>query len=288
MTRTTRIPAMLAVIVLGIATTAQTATGQSKDEREIRALSEQWQRDVASQNIDAIVAIHAPDAVYMLSHAPLVKGSDAIRSGWGDMAKLPGLKLSWTPTKIEVASPTVATEYGTYTESFDGPNGKETDAGNYVVIWHKINGKWRVALDNPNTTAPLPAAAVDSPSMEMRTGSALTWNDLTAPGVPPGAKVAVLHGNPGGTGGFVLRLQFPDGYQIPVHWHPTPENVTVVSGNLMLGTGPTFDASALHSYGVGDYAYMPPRQPHFGQARGATVVQVHGRGPFQLNVGVPK
>jgi uncharacterized protein (TIGR02246 family) len=285
--RTTRIPA-LALVMVALTTLAQTAASQSKDEREIRALSEQWQKDVAAKNVDAIVALHAPDAVVMFSHAPLIKGTDAIRSTWKDIVNTPGLVMSWTPTKIDVASSRVATEYGTYTDSYDSPTGKQSDAGNYVTIWNKINGKWRIVVDAPNTTSPMPVVAVDSPTMEMRTGSALTWNDLSRPGLPPGVKVALLHGNPGGTGGFVLRLQFPDGYQIPVHWHPNPENVTVVSGNLQLGMGNAFDAAALHSYGVGDYAYLPPRQAHFGVAKGVTVVQVHGRGPFQLNLGAPK
>jgi quercetin dioxygenase-like cupin family protein len=86
----------------------------------------------------------------------------------------------------------------------------------------------------------------------------------------------------------VLRLQFPDGYQIPVHWHPTGENVTVVSGSLSLGTGNSFDASALRTYGPGDFAYLPPRQAHYAQAHGITIVQINGRGPFAINAGAPK
>lgn len=286
--RTTRRFHPVALLVVAITTLASPAASQSRDERTIRELSDKWQRDAAAKNVDAIVALHAPDAIVMFSHAPLVKGSDAIRSTWAETVNTPGLKLSWTPTKIDVTSPTTATEYGTYEDSWDTPTGRLSDAGNYVVLWRKINGQWRVILDAPNTTVPLPPTPVDSPSMERRTGSALTWNDLTAPGVPPGVKIAVLHGNPGGTGGFVLRLQFPDGYMIPVHWHPAPENVTVISGNLQLALGNSVDASALHSYGVGDYAYLPPRQAHYGKATGVTVVQVHGRGPFQLNLGVPK
>jgi len=279
------------LIALAIAAFAPMAQTQQRDARTIRALSDQWQRDVAAQKVDAIVALHTPDAVVMLSHAPLVTGSTAIRGAWTEMVKTPGLVLHWTPTRIEVASPTVATEYGTYTESYDTPQGKATDAGNYVTIWHKINGKWRVALDAPNTTDPLPPPAtppMDPSTMEMHAASGLTWGDLTGPGIPAGAKIAVLHGDPGGAGGFVLRLQFPDGYQIPVHWHPTGENVTVVSGSLAIGMGNAFDASALHTYGPGDFAYLPPRQSHYGQAHGATIVQVNGRGPFVINPGAPK
>jgi uncharacterized protein (TIGR02246 family) len=281
------------LIAIAIAAAAQTAAGQSKDERAIRALSDQWQRDIATQNIDAIAALQAPDAVLMMSHSPVVNGATAIRGAWGDMIKTPGLVLHWTPTKIEVASPTVATEYGTYTESYNTPQGKGTDAGTYITIWHKINGKWRVAVDEANTSVPLPAMEaamppMDPSTMELHSANDLTWKDLTGPGIPPGAKITVLHGDPAGPGGFVLRLQFPDGYQFPAHWHPTGENVTVVSGSLAFGMGNTFDASAMKTYGPGDFAYIPPRMSHFAQAHAATIVQVNGRGPFVINMGAPK
>src|SRR6267142_1987897 len=221
---TRRIAVRTVMLAMAIAAFAPTALTQQSEVAKIRALSDQWQQDIAAKNVDRIVGLHAPDAVIMFSHAPLVTGTTAIRGVYAEMVDIPGMVLHWTPTKIDVAGP-IATEYGTYTESYDTPQGKESDAGNYVVIWHKINGKWQVAVDAPNTTTPLPTPPVDSSAMEMRAGSTLTWNDLTGPGIPPGAKIAVLHGNPGGAGGFVLRLQFPDGYQVPAHWHPTPENV---------------------------------------------------------------
>jgi uncharacterized protein (TIGR02246 family) len=293
MEMTRKMAARTALIALAIVAFASTAQTQQKDARAIRALSDQWQRDAAAQNVDAIVALHTSDAIVLMASSPPMKGSVAIRSGWSEMVKTPGLNLHWTPTRIDVASPTVATEYGTYTESYDTPNGKATDAGNYVTIWHKVNGKWRVALDAPVSSVPIPAAApaapaMDPSTMETHSASALTWGDLTAPGFAPGAKITVLHGNPGGTGGFVARLQFPDGYQIPVHWHPNGENVTVVSGSLSLGMGNAFDASALRTYGPGDFAYLPPAQAHFGQAHGTTIVQLNGRGPFVINPGAPK
>jgi uncharacterized protein (TIGR02246 family) len=285
MNRTTRIPALVPLIAIAIAALAQTAAGQSKDERAIRAASKQWQQYVVAQNVDSIVALHTPDAVVLMASSPAMSGSTAIRSGWVEMVKTPGLNLHWTPSRIDIVSPKVATEYGTYTESYDTPSGKATDAGNYLTVWHKVNGKWRVAYDVPVSSVPVPAPAMDPSAMEVHSASTLAWGDLSVPGFPPGAKITVLHGNPGGTGGFVARLQFPDGYQIPVHWHPNGENVTVVSGSLALGMGNAFDASALHTYGPGDFAYLPPRQSHFGQAHGVTVVQLNGRGPFAINAG---
>jgi uncharacterized protein (TIGR02246 family) len=283
----------IALIAVAMAAISETATSQTKDERAIRAESNAWQRYIIAQNVDSIVGLFTPDAVVMFGNAQVMKGLDQIRSQWSDILKIPAFKVHWTPTWVDVASPTRATEYGTYTESYDTPTGKATDAGTYVTVWHKVNGKWRVALDAPVSSIPLPPATAAAPpmdpaTMEIHPASALTWGDLTAPGFAPGAKIAVLHGDPGGPGGFVLRLQFPDGYQIPVHWHPTGENVTVVSGNVALGMGNAVDASAMHAYGPGDFVYLPPNQPHFGHAHGAAIVQINGRGPFAINPGAPK
>jgi uncharacterized protein (TIGR02246 family) len=282
-----------ALIAVAIAAVTQTATSQTRDERAIRAASDAWQRYIAAQQVDSIAGLFTPDAVIMFANSPVMKGTNEIRTQWADIVKIPAYKVHWAPTWVDVTSPTRATEYGTYSESYDTPTGKATDAGTYVTVWHKVNGKWRIALDAPVSTTPIQPATVAAPpmdpaTMEMHAASGLTWGDLTAPSFPPGAKIAVLHGNPGGPGGFVLRLQFPDGYQIPVHWHPTGENVTVVSGSVALGMGNTFDASALHAYGVGDFVYLPPQQSHFGQAHGVTVVQINGRGPFAINPGAPK
>ena len=293
MNSTTRIAAVAAMTAVAISAMPQTAASQSRDERAVRAASDSWQRYIAAQNVDSIVSLHKADAVVLLANAPPMTGSSAIRSGWSDIVKIPAYKVHWTPTWVDVASPARAIEYGTYAESYDTPGGKTSEAGNYVTVWHKVNGKWRIALDAPVSTTPLPAPQAAAPimdpsTMEMHAASALTWSDLTAPGFAPGAKIVVLHGNPGGPGGFVLRLQFPDGYQIPVHWHPTGENVTVVSGSAALGMGNAFDASPLHTYGPGDFVYLPPQQSHFGQAHGVTIVQINGRGPFVINPGAPK
>jgi len=46
----------------------------------------------------------------------------------------------------------------------------------------------------------------------------LAWKDN--PTLPPGAKIAILEGNPREAGLFAFRLKFPAGYRIPPHMHP--------------------------------------------------------------------
>ncbi|MFN8580394.1 MAG: cupin domain-containing protein [Gemmatimonadaceae bacterium] len=104
-----------------------------------------------------------------------------------------------------------------------------------------------------------------------------------APAVfPAGAEMAVLQGDPSSTAEFTVRLRFPNGYRIAPHTHPTDENVTVISGAFQVGMGKVFEAKDLKTLGTGGFVTAPANEPHYAQARGATVVQVHAMGPFAL------
>jgi len=98
-----------------------------------------------------------------------------------------------------------------------------------------------------------------------------------------GASMAVISGDPSKAGPFVVRLKMPAGYKIAPHWHPTDENVTVISGTFSLGMGEKFDVKALKSLAAGGYGLMPAEMRHFAMAKTAATVQVHGTGPFALN-----
>jgi quercetin dioxygenase-like cupin family protein len=109
----------------------------------------------------------------------------------------------------------------------------------------------------------------------------VTWSP-GPPSLPSGAKAAVLEGNPKEKGPFVMRLSFPDEYRIPPHFHPAAERVTVIEGTFQLGMGDKFDQSALSSLPEGSYVSMEPGTRHFAQAKGNTIVQVNGVGPWKL------
>ena len=65
-------------------------------------------------------------------------------------------------------------------------------------------------------------------------------------------------------------------------------DLTVLSGTILLAMGHRADEAKLKAYGAGDYLYMPATKPHFGGARGATVIQLHGQGPFAINLASRK
>lgn len=282
-------------VALIFASCATVSVNPATEEAAVRARSAEWNRAVTARNLDAIAAIHSPTAVVMMPNAPMMTGATAIRRSWQEAFASPNLSVNWQPSTITVArSGDVAAEVGTYTMSFDTPQGRVNDSGGYTTVWQKVDGQWVVASDIVTSSQPLPtpppatpAIVTDMGDMETRNASGITWTDLVVPGFASGAKIAVIHGDPGGTGDYTLRLQFPDGYEFPPHWHPMGEHITVLSGVFRLGMGGTANAAAIREYQPGDFLYAPGRMPHFGGARGATVIQLHGNGPFAINLGSP-
>ena len=102
------------------------------------------------------------------------------------------------------------------------------------------------------------------------------------PFLAPGAGFAVLQGNPGASGEFTIRLSLPSGYIIAPHWHPTDENVTVVSGTLLVGMGDEIDRAGATQLNAGGFITAPANMHHYAIAVGKTVLQVHGTGPFAI------
>ena len=110
----------------------------------------------------------------------------------------------------------------------------------------------------------------------------MKWMDGPA-SLPKGSKVALLEGNPAQEGPFTIRLQLPDGFTIQPHWHPAVEHITVISGTFNIGMGEKLDTSAGRALSASAFAFMPPGMRHFAWAKGETVIQLHGTGPWQIN-----
>ena len=113
------------------------------------------------------------------------------------------------------------------------------------------------------------------------TPGSLRWTD-GPDSLPPGAKAAVLEGDPKNAGLFTMRLRLPADYRIPAHWHPADEHVTVLSGTFYMGLGDKFDASKGNRLPTDSFSVMPAKTNHFGFTKEETVLQIHGMGPWAI------
>ena len=121
----------------------------------------------------------------------------------------------------------------------------------------------------------------ESAGIELFPADKIKWQDGPA-SLPKGAQIAVLEGDPTKEGPFVFRVKIPDGYRVPPHTHPKTERVTVISGTFNFGMGTKFDQKATQAMPAGAYGYWPAGMTHFVWAKGETVLQFHGIGPWSI------
>ena len=133
------------------------------------------------------------------------------------------------------------------------------------------------------TTTGLAFAAEPQP---LKNSEDLKWGPAP-PVLPQGAKIAVLAGNPAEAGLISLRLMLPAGYKIPAHWHPTDEQVTVLSGTFNLGMGDKLDESKSQEYSAGGFYVLPAQKNHFAWTKKGATVQLSLMGPFAMTYANP-
>ncbi len=129
---------------------------------------------------------------------------------------------------------------------------------------------------------PAPPAA---PTHVMVPAASVTFQPIAIPGFDPGVKIAVVHGDPNAASGmYVIRLSFPADYRFPPHWHPMAENLTVLEGELLVAMGDKADPAKLTGYKPGSFLFLPGKESHFGGAKAATIIQLHGQAPFTIEL----
>jgi quercetin dioxygenase-like cupin family protein len=128
----------------------------------------------------------------------------------------------------------------------------------------------------------VPAVALAQSTDHMSAPSmAVNWGPAP-PFLKAGARFAVMQGDPSQSGEYTIRLELPAGYVISPHFHPTTENVTVLSGSFLVGMGDSVNTAQASVLGSGGFVSIPAQSHHYAVARRRTVVQVHGMGPFAI------
>lgn len=110
------------------------------------------------------------------------------------------------------------------------------------------------------------------------TPAQINWQDIPN---GHGAQQAVLLGDPGKPGMYVVRVKFPPYIMDLPHVHSMARYVTVLEGTWVSGTGATFDLAQTVSLKPGSVMLHPANAVHWdgsGNA-GAVIVQIIGEGP---------
>ncbi len=147
----------VSLFFLGFAVHAQQGMSKSDlkaEETAIREISKHWLDLERSKDYNAITELFADDGCLFRPNQEPVKGPDAIGKYLREQGqKNPKEVVDWSTDRVDVAnSGELAVEYGNFTSKNAGLSGNESDKGNYVTVFRKENGKWKIVADIVNST----------------------------------------------------------------------------------------------------------------------------------------
>ncbi len=127
----------------------------------------------------------------------------------------------------------------------------------------------------------LALATIAMPAWALHPSEGYQWGDAPS-ALSKGAKLAVLQGDPAKAEPYTVRLALPAGYRIAPHFHTQAESVTVISGTLLVGMGDQFDIHEMKMFKPGGFGSIAGGVHHYAMTKGATEIQLHGIGPFDI------
>lgn len=148
------VPLLLALPLLLTGCEREAEADTAKDQQAIRDLERQRLQSMTSRDLDAFANFYADDARFLGANSPELKGREAIRETWKQFLATPNLTLTFEPVTIEVAEDgDMAYELGRWQMTVGGPQPVD-DVGKNVIVWKKVNGQWKIAVDIFNSDKP--------------------------------------------------------------------------------------------------------------------------------------
>jgi uncharacterized protein (TIGR02246 family) len=119
--------------------------------KEIEAANAAFSKAYDQGDAKAVAAMYTEAGELFPPNERIVKGQPAIEAYWKAAidAGIKGVELK--TSEVWALGETVA-ETGRYTLS--GKNGESLDEGKYVVIWNRVDGKWKLHRDCWNSSKP--------------------------------------------------------------------------------------------------------------------------------------
>jgi uncharacterized protein (TIGR02246 family) len=140
-----RVALALCGVLLAACPPAGTSTDTAADEQAIRALVDNWNAAIVSQNDSLIGSFYADDGSLMAPGMRKVTGREGVRAFWkGIWGMKPSLGM--VPVSIAVSGD-LAVEEATYVWSVTGAAGEQKEEGKSIVVWRRAGNSWQVVQD---------------------------------------------------------------------------------------------------------------------------------------------
>ncbi len=128
---------------------ARSVSGADDIRAQIEAANRGFEAAFAKGDAAGVAACYSPDAQLLPPGSPMVSGNAAVQAYWDGAMKsgLKGVKLN---TVEAVQHGDTAIEVGT--ADVTGADGGRLDDAKYIVIWKRVDGKWKLHRDIWNSS----------------------------------------------------------------------------------------------------------------------------------------
>lgn len=135
------------LVLLLVASSLATASAAPDGAQTV---DEAWRTAVTANNLDALMAVYAQDAVMWLPDAPEAKGRDAIRKSYSDMLAANTVTGATLANTHYQTAGDFSVGWGDFTLTMAPKSGGApvTLSGRFSVIAKKEGGKWVYAVDH--------------------------------------------------------------------------------------------------------------------------------------------
>ena len=133
------------------ATASSTATGKSFDRNaasaEILGNDSTFIRGMMAKNVDTVMCCYAGDAV-SIGGGKAIKGLSDIRTSYVEAVKANVKDVTFHSDGVNFSDDgTMAWDYGTFSQTADVKGKPTKQAGNFLNVWKKVDGKWKLAAE---------------------------------------------------------------------------------------------------------------------------------------------
>lgn len=138
------------------------------DPKEVRQIidkkNKQLETWMKEGNLDSAATIFAENVIQMPPHQEPLDGMDNFKKSWKDNLSYGSWDFKIKANEVKVCGD-MAAERGEYTLDFvpneGAPMPAFKDEGNYVVLWEKIDGDWKIVWDAPVSKTPMTDSSPD-------------------------------------------------------------------------------------------------------------------------------
>jgi uncharacterized protein (TIGR02246 family) len=132
-------------IGLVIAFVSALAAPAFAQKAEIEAANAKWVDFFNKGDFAGVASLYTEDATAFPPGSGMVKGRAAIGTMWKNMAEQV-TDPHVTTLDVKPLGASAAREIGTFSLKTKGPAPQEV-TGKYVVVWEKVGGDWKLAID---------------------------------------------------------------------------------------------------------------------------------------------